>query len=83
MNKYIKIFTLSTCSHCKALKKFLDEHNISYDFIDVDLLESSKRSEAIEEMRKINPQIAFPTIVMGDRVICGFREKEIGEALGL
>ena len=83
MNKYIKIFTLSTCSHCKALKKFLDQHNISYDFTDVDLLESSKRSEAIEEMRKINPQISFPTIVTGDRVICGFREKEIGEALGL
>ena len=83
MNKYIKIFTLSTCSHCKALKKFLDQHNISYDFTDVDLLESSKRSEAIEEMRKINPQISFPTIVTGDRVICGFREKEIEEALGL
>lgn len=83
MSMTIKIFTLSTCSHCRALKKYLDQHNISYHFIDVDLLESSDRSDAIEELKKINARCSFPTIVIGDRVICGFKEKEVGEALGL
>ena len=83
MSMSIKIFTLSTCSHCRSLKNFLDQHKISYDFIDVDLLESPKRSEAIEELKKINPRCSFPTIVIGDTVISGFKEKEIEEALGL
>ncbi|MBN1225785.1 MAG: glutaredoxin family protein [Deltaproteobacteria bacterium] len=79
----IKIFTLSTCSHCRALKKFLDQHDISYDFTDVDLLESQERGKAIEELRKINPRCSFPTSVIGDKVISGFKEKEIEEALGI
>ena len=83
MTMTIKIFTLSTCSHCRALKKFLDQHDISYHCTDVDLLESSERSEAIEELKKINPRCSFPTIVIGDTVVCGFREKAVEEALGL
>lgn len=79
----IKIFTLSTCSHCRALKTFLDQHDISYDFTDVDLLASDERREAIEELKKINPRCSFPTAVIGDRVVCGFRQKEIEEALEL
>ena len=35
----VKIYSLSTCSHCKATKKFLGECTIKYEFIDVDLLE--------------------------------------------
>ena len=40
-------------------------------------------SKVIEEVRKVNPQVAFPTIVIGDKVIVGYREVEILEALGL
>jgi len=79
----IKIFTLSTCSHCRALKNFLDQHDLSYDSTDVDLLEGAERRQAIEEVKKINPRCSFPTTVIGDRVICGFRQQEIEEALEL
>ena len=79
----IKIFTLSTCSHCRALKNFLDQHDLSYDATDVDLLEGAERRQAIEEVKKINPRCSFPTTVIGDRVICGFRQQEIEEALEL
>jgi len=77
----IKIFTLSTCSHCRALKKYLDQHDLSYDFTDVDLLDGADRRAAIEELRKINPRCSFPTTIIGDAVICGFRQQEIEEAL--
>ncbi len=79
----IKMYALSTCSHCKATKKFLNECDVQYDFTDVDLLEGEERQAILEDVRKINPRCSFPTIVIGDRVIVGYKEDEIKEALGL
>lgn len=79
----IKIYTLSTCSHCKATKKLLDECQVEYVFTDVDLLDLEKRKAILEDIKKLNPRCTFPTIIIGNRVIVGYREKEIKEALGL
>ena len=43
MAKKVKIYTLSTCSHCKAAKKFLNENQIIFDATDVDLLQGADR----------------------------------------
>jgi len=83
MEKKVKIYTLSTCSHCKATKKFLDECQVKYDFTDVDLLEGEERMAILDDVRKLNPKCSFPTIKIGDKVIVGFKEEEIKEALGL
>jgi glutaredoxin-like protein NrdH len=79
----VKIYSLSTCSHCKATKKFLGECTIKYEFIDVDLLEGDERKAIIEDVKKFNPRCSFPTVIIGDKVIVGYKEKEIKEALGL
>jgi len=79
----VKIYTLSTCSHCKATKQFLNECEIKYDFTDVDVLQGEERKAVLDDIRKINPKCSFPTIIIGDRVIVGFKEDEIKEALGL
>ena len=83
MEKPLKIYTLSTCSHCKATKKLLDDCRVEYEFTDVDLLEKRERQAILEEVRKWNPNCSFPTIIIGDRVIVGYKENEIKEALGL
>ena len=82
-DKSVMIYTLSTCSHCKSTKKLLDECTIQYEFIDVDLLEGEKRKAILEDIKKVNPRCYFPTIIIGDKVIVGFKENEIKEALGL
>jgi glutaredoxin len=79
----VRIFTLSTCSHCKAVKKFLTEIDVPYDFTDVDLLSGDERKAALTEVAKYNPNRTFPTLLIGDRVVIGFSEKKIREALGL
>ncbi|OQW99190.1 MAG: NrdH-redoxin [Desulfobacteraceae bacterium A6] len=79
----VKIFSLSTCSHCKATKKLLGDCTIKYDFVDVDLLQGEERAAILEEVKKFNPSCSFPTVIIGDKVIVGFKEKEIREALGL
>ena len=79
----VKIFTLSTCSHCKATKKFLADNNIEFDSVDVDLLTGKEREDIIEELIKFNSNRSFPTIIIGDRIIIGFQEKAIREALNI
>ncbi|MFZ5572264.1 MAG: glutaredoxin family protein [Thermodesulfobacteriota bacterium] len=77
----VKIFSLSTCSHCKACKKLLNELAIEYDAVDVDLLQGDERKAVIEEVKRYNQRCSFPTIVIKDTVIVGYKEKEIKEAL--
>jgi glutaredoxin-like protein NrdH len=81
--KPVKIYTLTTCSHCKSTKKLLNDCTVQYDFVDVDLLEGTERKAILEDVRKFNPKCSFPTIIIGETVIVGFKEKEIKEALGL
>jgi len=77
----VKMYTLSTCSHCKAAKQFLRDLNVHYEYTDVDLLDTLEKAAAMHEVRKINPSCSFPTIVIDKKVIVGFREREIREAL--
>lgn len=79
----VKMYTLSTCSHCKATKKFMDECAVQYEFIDVDLLEGAERTATINDVKKLNPNISFPTIIIGDKIIIGFNEEKLRKALGL
>jgi glutaredoxin-like protein NrdH len=83
MEPKVKLYSLSTCSHCKATKKLLDDCTVRYEATDVDLLSGQERAAVLEEVRKLNPQCSFPTIIIGDQVIVGFKETEIRKALGL
>ena len=79
----VMLYALTTCSHCKNTKTLLDENNIQYDCLEVDLTQGDEREAAIDEVKKHNPSCTFPTLLVGDKVIVGYRENEIKEALGL
>lgn len=81
VSKAIKVFSLSTCSHCKACKKLLNDLSMDFDYIDVDMLQGEERKAIIEEVKKHNQRCSFPTIIIQNTVIVGYKEKEIREAL--
>lgn len=83
MRPLVKIYTLSTCRACKAVKDLLNKSAVAYEFKDVDLLKVDEQNAVLEEMKAANPRCAFPMIIIGDTVIVGFQEKEIRKALGL
>jgi glutaredoxin-like protein NrdH len=83
VQKPVKIYSLSNCVHCKATKKLLNESAIQYDFIDVDLVFGDERTAALEDVKKYNPELTFPTIIIGNEVIVGFEETQIKRALAL
>jgi glutaredoxin len=56
---------------------------VQYDFTDVDTLQGEERTAILDDVRKLNPRCSFPTIIINDKVIVGYKEQEIKEALGL
>ncbi len=78
-----KLYTLSTCMHCKATKRFLKKHKIEFDYVDVDKLDGREKEEVREEVMKLTGGLRFPTIVVGKKVIVGHYEDRLREALGL
>jgi len=79
----VRLYALSTCIHCKHTKEFLTGCGITFECIEVDKLDAGERTKVLEEIRKINSSCSFPTIIIGETVIVGFREHEIKKALGL
>lgn len=77
----IKVYALSTCPWCKKVKKLLDDHNVEYDAIDVDLAQGEDQAQALEEVEKLTGKRSFPVTVIDGQVISGFKQEEIEGAL--
>jgi len=84
-NKHHTVFYgLSTCIWCRRTRQFLEDQDVEFDFTYVDLLEGQEREEAVEQVRRWNSAVSFPTVVMDDsKCVIGYKQKEIEEALGL
>ena len=81
MNKKICLYALSTCIHCRNTKELLNGKGVDYTCHEVDTLQGEERQKIIEEVRALNPSLSFPTLVIGDKIIVGFKKDEIEEAL--
>jgi glutaredoxin-like protein NrdH len=77
------LFALSTCGWCKKTRALIEDLNADYDYVYVDLLKGKEREEVVEMVKKWNPQVSFPTLVINDeKSIVGYKEEEIKEVLG-
>lgn len=77
----VKVYALSTCPWCKKVKKYLDEKNVEYDCVDVDLVKGEEQDIALKEVEKLTGKRAFPVTVINGQVITGFKEDELEGAL--
>ena len=83
MARKVKIFALSTCGWCKRTVDWLEQHNIGYEKVYVDLSVGKERERLVSEVKKYNPKTTFPTVVIdgGKTVIIGYKpellEKEL------
>jgi len=78
-----KVYALSTCPYCKRTRRFLDDHKIAYECIEVDLLDDAKQDEALEEIEKLTGRRSFPVVVVGKEIIVGHDETKLKKVLKL
>ena len=77
MDKVI-IYSTPYCVYCKMAKEFFKKNNVAYDEKDV-----ASDLSAQQEMIAKSGQMGVPVIRIGEKIIIGFDQPRIKEALGL
>jgi glutaredoxin-like protein NrdH len=80
----VTVFALSTCVWCKLTKQFLNDNEIGYEYIDVDLLDDDEKMKVHQFISDKGGTLSYPTIIVDDKtVITGFRKDKLKEVLGV
>ena len=74
----IRVYSTPTCSHCRDLKRFLDEKGIEYEEIDV-----SRERDAAKEMVEKSGQLGVPVMDVDGKIVVGFDREKVKETLGI
>lgn len=81
--KFVRLFALSTCVHCKAIKQLLTKNNIEFEWTDVDLLPKAERDDFFAQTAAHNPKKSFPIVIIGNKAIVGDQRNLILKELGI
>lgn len=79
----IQLYALSTCPYCRMTKRYLDDHGITYELTEVDMLEGDERQQTIDRVKELSGGTSFPVLIADDQVIVGFNKTRIADILGL
>jgi glutaredoxin-like protein NrdH len=81
-NHKVTVYALSTCVWCKLTKQFLNENDVEYEYIDVDLCNEKDKQKIHEIIQSKGSILSYPTTIVDDKVvITGFRKDKLKEAL--
>lgn len=74
----VKVYSTPICPYCDMAKKFLKEHNIKFE--DINVAEDEKGRE---DMIEKSGQLGVPVIEINDKIIIGFNKEAIKKELNL
>ncbi|QGY40376.1 glutaredoxin family protein [Pseudodesulfovibrio cashew] len=79
MSKKVTLYALSTCPHCHNAMELLTEilGQSGFKLLYTDRLSGDERNIAMRELRAVNPDVSFPTTVVGNKCVIGFKADEI------
>ena len=81
-NHKVTLYALSTCVWCKLTKEYLNENNVEYEYIYVDLADENDKRKIHEIIQDKGGSISYPTTIVDDKVvITGFRKDKLKEEL--
>ena len=81
-NHKVTLYALSTCVWCKLTKEYLNENNVEYEYIYVDLADEKDKQKIHEIIQDKGGSISYPTTIVDDKVvITGFRKDKFKEIL--
>jgi len=83
-NHKVTLYALSTCVWCKLTKEYLNENNVEYEYIYVDLVDEKDKQKIHEIIQDKSGSLSYPTTIVDDKVVInGFRKDKLKEALEL
>lgn len=78
MAKKAIIYSTEWCPWCTRVKEFLTKNNIEYEERDVE-----KNPQYAEELQEKSHQTSIPVTDIDGKIIIGYNEQAMKEALGL
>lgn len=76
------MYAISTCAWCKRAKRFLRDHNIEYEYIDVDTCSREDREKIRSDILSRRGRLSYLTIIVDDTMlITGYNEDQIRKVL--
>lgn len=78
MAKKVTVYSTPTCPYCTMVEDFLKEHGIKFQHIDV-----SKDKKAAKDMMEKSGQMGVPVTDIDGKIIVGFDQDALEEALGI
>ncbi|MBU1218157.1 glutaredoxin family protein [bacterium] len=80
----VRLIAISTCGWCRKCRRFFESLDISYKYIYVDLLPPEEKDLFKQtELKPYNARMTYPTVIINDKVVIGYEEDQIKEALEL
>lgn len=79
----VRLYTLSTCVHCNAIKRMLLRHDIQFEWTDIDRLPKEEQEQFFAETAPHNPKKSFPIVIIGNKAIVGDQRELIMKELGI
>ncbi|MGC9521706.1 MAG: glutaredoxin family protein [Anaerolineae bacterium] len=80
----VLLYALSTCIWCRKTRQLLEDEDIEFDFVYVDLVDADEREAAREHIRRFSDRTSFPATIFDDEdIIIGYKPDAIKERLGL
>lgn len=74
----VRIYTTPTCVYCKMTKEFFKNNRIEYEEKNV-----AEDADARDEMIAKSGQMGVPVIEVDGKIIIGFDQPKLKEALGI
>jgi glutaredoxin-like protein NrdH len=81
-NHRVRLYGLSTCGWCQQARELLTERGVDFDYAYVDLLEGDELAATVEDVKRWDPGLVFPLVVVDDsEAVVGFRPERLEEVL--
>jgi glutaredoxin-like protein NrdH len=72
-NHKVTLYALSTCVWCKLIKQYLNDNSIAYKLADVDLLDEVDKATANKDIINKGGSITYPTTIVDEKLVQGYR----------
>jgi glutaredoxin len=77
----VYVYALSTCPWCRKTKKWFEDSQIAYDFVDVDTLPDEEQDAAADKAYELSGGRRFPVVIINGEVIVGYNPDKFLEHL--
>ena len=81
---HVLVYAISTCGWCKRAKNFLNDSDVEYEYIDIDLCNAKDKEEIKKDITKRGGSLAYPTLIIDGKILLtGAPQDKLKELLEL